>query len=77
MIIASFTPKQKKNENAMSTAEKPPSGPVGWMYVGSHNFTQAAWGNLSGSADAPVLNVCSVRALLPLETDSLAELLIH
>ncbi|KAF7345485.1 hypothetical protein MVEN_01567000 [Mycena venus] len=57
MIIGSFTPKQKKNDTAMSTAEKLPSGPAGWMYVGSHNFTQAAWGNLSGSADAPVLNV--------------------
>ncbi|KAJ7803173.1 hypothetical protein B0H14DRAFT_2889474 [Mycena olivaceomarginata] len=32
-------------------------GPAGWMYVGSHNFTAPAWGNLSGSADAPVLNV--------------------
>ncbi|KAJ6580791.1 tyrosyl-DNA phosphodiesterase-domain-containing protein [Mycena capillaripes] len=49
MIIGSFT--QKKN----TTAE--PSSAAGWMYVGSHNFTSPAWGNLSGSADAPVLNV--------------------
>ncbi|KAJ7330426.1 tyrosyl-DNA phosphodiesterase-domain-containing protein [Mycena albidolilacea] len=49
MIIGSFT--QKKNATSES------SGPAGWMYVGSHNFTAPAWGNLSGSADAPVLNV--------------------
>ncbi len=29
---------------------------MGWVYVGSHNFTQAAWGTLSGSAFNPVLN---------------------
>ncbi|KAF7345486.1 hypothetical protein MVEN_01567100 [Mycena venus] len=51
MIIGSFTP--KKN----GTPSEPSGGPAGWMYVGSHNFTQPAWGNLSGSADAPVLNV--------------------
>jgi tyrosyl-DNA phosphodiesterase-1 len=49
MIIGSFT--QKKN----TTAD--PSDAAGWMYVGSHNFTAPAWGNLSGSADAPLLNV--------------------
>jgi tyrosyl-DNA phosphodiesterase-1 len=31
---------------------------IGWAYVGSHNFTPSAWGNLSGSAFNPVLNVC-------------------
>lgn len=31
--------------------------PVGWAYVGSHNFTPSAWGNLSGSAFNPILNV--------------------
>ncbi|KAJ7743752.1 hypothetical protein B0H14DRAFT_464168 [Mycena olivaceomarginata] len=46
MIIGSFT--QKKNATSES------SGPAGWMYVGS---TAPAWGNLSGSADAPMLNV--------------------
>jgi len=51
MIIGSFT--QKKNANATSET----SGAAGWMYVGSHNFTAPAWGNLSGSADAPLLNV--------------------
>ncbi|KAF8215108.1 tyrosyl-DNA phosphodiesterase I [Mycena galopus ATCC 62051] len=48
-IIGSFVP--KKN----ATSE--PAGVAGWMYLGSHNFTGSAWGNLSGSAHAPVLNV--------------------
>lgn len=31
--------------------------PIGWAYVGSHNFTPSAWGTLSGSGFNPVLNV--------------------
>ncbi|KAF5339476.1 hypothetical protein D9758_015324 [Tetrapyrgos nigripes] len=31
--------------------------PVGWIYIGSHNFTPSAWGTLSGSAFNPVLNI--------------------
>ena len=30
---------------------------VGWLYVGSHNFTPSAWGTLSGSGFNPTLNV--------------------
>lgn len=30
---------------------------VGWLYVGSHNFTPSAWGTLSGSRFTPVMNV--------------------
>ncbi|KAI0325269.1 phospholipase D/nuclease [Cubamyces sp. BRFM 1775] len=30
---------------------------VGWLYVGSHNFTPSAWGTLSGSGFSPVLNI--------------------
>ncbi|KAG8883768.1 hypothetical protein FRB97_005942 [Tulasnella sp. 331] len=29
----------------------------GWCYIGSHNFTPSAWGNLSGTAADPILNV--------------------
>ena len=36
--------------------------PIGWAYVGSHNFTPSAWGTLSGSAFNPTLNVCFVLA---------------
>ena len=35
--------------------EVPPG--IGWLYVGSHNFTPSAWGTLSGSAFSPILNV--------------------
>ncbi|KAI0673243.1 phospholipase D/nuclease [Trametes maxima] len=31
--------------------------PVGWVYVGSHNFTPSAWGTLSGSGFNPTLNI--------------------
>ncbi|KAG7442445.1 phospholipase D/nuclease [Guyanagaster necrorhizus] len=31
--------------------------PIGWGYLGSHNFTPSAWGTLSGSAFRPVLNL--------------------
>ncbi|KAF8841337.1 phospholipase D/nuclease [Paxillus ammoniavirescens] len=31
--------------------------PIGWAYVGSHNFTPSAWGTLSGSGFNPVLNL--------------------
>ncbi|KJA22168.1 hypothetical protein HYPSUDRAFT_41333 [Hypholoma sublateritium FD-334 SS-4] len=30
---------------------------LGWAYIGSHNFTPSAWGNLSGTAFNPVLNI--------------------
>jgi tyrosyl-DNA phosphodiesterase-1 len=33
---------------------------VGWAYIGSHNFTPSAWGNLSGSSFNPVLNVSAL-----------------
>ncbi|KAJ7498156.1 tyrosyl-DNA phosphodiesterase-domain-containing protein [Mycena galericulata] len=48
MIIGSFSKKRDVDQE--------PS-PAGWMYVGSHNFTAAAWGNLTGSTSSPVLNV--------------------
>ncbi|KAF8128029.1 hypothetical protein EV363DRAFT_452845 [Boletus edulis] len=31
--------------------------PLGWAYVGSHNFTPSAWGTLSSSGFNPTLNV--------------------
>ena len=37
---------------------------VGWVYVGSHNFTPSAWGTLSGSAFNPILNVSSHNSTL-------------
>ncbi|KIJ62339.1 hypothetical protein HYDPIDRAFT_30594 [Hydnomerulius pinastri MD-312] len=31
--------------------------PIGWAYVGSHNFTPSAWGRFSGSGFRPVLDI--------------------
>ncbi|KAK7031725.1 tyrosyl-DNA phosphodiesterase-domain-containing protein [Favolaschia claudopus] len=63
-IIATF--KQKK----ASKSDSEPSGPAGWMYVGSHNFTLAAWGNLSGTRDKPQLTVNNFElgVVVPLTT---------
>lgn len=33
---------------------------LGWAYIGSHNFTPSAWGNLSGTSFNPVLNVSHI-----------------
>jgi tyrosyl-DNA phosphodiesterase 1 len=64
MIIAMFTDDVSLSEPeedddivflGNGTAQKGPV--VGWAYVGSHNFTPSAWGNLSGSAFTPILNV--------------------
>ncbi|KAH8822703.1 tyrosyl-DNA phosphodiesterase-domain-containing protein [Flagelloscypha sp. PMI_526] len=35
----------------------PNANAVGYAYIGSHNFTPSAWGNLSGSGFNPILNV--------------------
>ncbi|KIJ61757.1 hypothetical protein HYDPIDRAFT_183128 [Hydnomerulius pinastri MD-312] len=42
--------------------------PIGWAYVGSHNFTPSAWGTLSGSGFSPVLNIVNYElgVLFPL-----------
>ncbi|KAJ7483416.1 tyrosyl-DNA phosphodiesterase-domain-containing protein [Mycena latifolia] len=63
MIIASIS--QKANAKHKNT-----SSAAGWMYVGSHNFTSPAWGNLSGSASAPVLNINNFElgVVVPLAT---------
>lgn len=42
---------------------------VGWVYVGSHNFTPSAWGTLSGSAFNPTLNVSSHNSARSLDLD--------
>ena len=31
--------------------------PIGWAYVGSHNFSPTAWGMLSGPGYDPILKV--------------------
>ncbi|KIM82075.1 hypothetical protein PILCRDRAFT_786360 [Piloderma croceum F 1598] len=45
---------------------------VGWAYIGSHNFTPSAWGNLLGSSFNPVLNVTNYElgVMFPLKDDN-------
>ncbi len=45
---------EAENDNRAGGGSKPL---VGWVYVGSHNFTPSAWGTLSGSGFNPTLNV--------------------
>ena len=55
---ASTTPSDSggsEREDGDDDGDKEPL--VGWLYVGSHNFTPSAWGTLSGSGFSPVLNV--------------------
>ncbi|CAK5283628.1 unnamed protein product [Mycena citricolor] len=42
----------------------------GWVYLGSHNFTSAAWGNLSGTSNLPVLNINNFElgVVIPMQT---------
>ncbi|PVG00678.1 phospholipase D/nuclease [Serendipita vermifera] len=44
---------------------------AGWLYVGSHNFTPSAWGNLSGSSFTPIINIVNYElgVLIPLSDD--------
>ncbi|KAJ8468157.1 hypothetical protein ONZ51_g9818 [Trametes cubensis] len=55
---ASTTPSDSggsEREDGDDDGDKEPL--VGWLYVGSHNFTPSAWGTLSGSGFSPVLNI--------------------
>ncbi|KAF8595289.1 phospholipase D/nuclease [Ceratobasidium sp. AG-I] len=44
--------------------------PKAWLYVGSHNFTPSAWGNLSGSGYSPIMNITNYElgVVMPLES---------
>lgn len=68
MIIATFkdTSSSGRKENQAQDSETEDDSDddiqiinpaIGWAYVGSHNFTPSAWGNLSGSGFNPTLNV--------------------
>ncbi|KAH9966318.1 tyrosyl-DNA phosphodiesterase-domain-containing protein [Lactifluus volemus] len=45
---------------------------IGYVYVGSHNFTPSAWGTLSGSGFTPVLNVTNYELgiIFPLKNEA-------
>ncbi|KAG0662233.1 hypothetical protein C6P46_003419 [Rhodotorula mucilaginosa] len=48
----------------------------GWMYLGSHNFTPAAWGRLENSASGPQLKITNYElgVVLPIRAKSAEEL---
>jgi len=47
---------------------------IGWAYIGSHNFTPSAWGNLSGSSFNPVFNITNyeIGVVFPLKDEAQA-----
>jgi tyrosyl-DNA phosphodiesterase-1 len=63
--IFEMSNQSKGKEKELSDSETEPESddieiqndPIGWAYVGSHNFTPSAWGTLSDSGFNPVLNV--------------------
>ncbi|KAL0952280.1 hypothetical protein HGRIS_006570 [Hohenbuehelia grisea] len=65
MIVGILESKSSQKGNTASGSETEDSDDeieviepaIGWLYVGSHNFTPSAWGNMSGSAFTPVLNI--------------------
>jgi len=54
---------------------RPKTKLVGWLYVGSHNFTPSAWGTLSGSHMSPVLNITNFELgiVLPIEKQEMLD----
>ena len=60
------TSRPKATTNDSSTSDIEVVHPaLGWVYVGSHNFTPSAWGTLSGSGFNPTLNVRPLSSPLP------------
>ncbi|KAJ6621511.1 tyrosyl-DNA phosphodiesterase I [Mycena sp. CBHHK59/15] len=70
MIVGTITRKSDSGSKKPSRDEDEQETAAGWMYVGSHNFTYAAWGNLTGSGSAPVMNVNNYElgVIVPLNT---------
>lgn len=65
MIIATHKETTRKDLQAADSSSDEDDievveAPIGWSYLGSHNFTPSAWGNLSGSSFNPILNVGSM-----------------
>ena len=63
MMLGMFTHTDDSEDSDTSDVEvldadgKTEAKPIAWAYVGSHNFTPSAWGNVSGSSFNPVINV--------------------
>ncbi|KAI6032432.1 hypothetical protein EDC04DRAFT_2605178 [Pisolithus marmoratus] len=48
-ITISDSKTESESEDDSGGVDASPKEPIGWAYVGSHNFTPSAWGTLSGS----------------------------
>ncbi|KIJ27239.1 hypothetical protein M422DRAFT_191264 [Sphaerobolus stellatus SS14] len=82
MILTTFphsiTPSEPSSPGSLTSTpnhpQEPPSDPernpsiLGWLYVGSHNFTPSAWGTLSGTAFTPSLDITNYElgVIIPL-----------
>ncbi|KAJ3808629.1 tyrosyl-DNA phosphodiesterase-domain-containing protein [Lentinula aff. lateritia] len=87
MIVGSISQKvattgpQKEVINLDTDSEESDSGEeievvdanVGWIYLGSHNFTPSAWGTLSGSAFNPIMNIRNYELGIVLPLKDMAE----
>ncbi|GAW05961.1 phospholipase D nuclease [Lentinula edodes] len=87
MIVGSISQKvatkgpQKEVINIDTDSEDSDSGEevevvdanVGWIYLGSHNFTPSAWGTLSGSAFNPIMNIRNYELGIVLPLKDMAE----
>ncbi|GAA5873327.1 hypothetical protein JCM3774_005942 [Rhodotorula dairenensis] len=53
-----------------------PAAYEGWMYLGSHNFTPAAWGRLQNGSNGPELKITNYElgVVLPIRAQSAEEL---
>lgn len=59
-VIVISDSETESESDVPENAPKAQKEPIGWAYVGSHNFTPSAWGTLSGPGFNPTLNVGSV-----------------
>ncbi|KAN0079823.1 Tyrosyl-DNA phosphodiesterase domain containing protein [Tylopilus felleus] len=68
VIVISSDSETESESDAPDNIPEAQKEPIGWAYVGSHNFTPSAWGTLSGSAFNPTLNVVNYELgiVLPL-----------
>ncbi|GAA5886232.1 hypothetical protein JCM5296_003529 [Sporobolomyces johnsonii] len=66
---------RKVNPEAPSRSSFPEQH-EGWLYLGSHNFTASAWGNLQNGAGGPqlVINNYELGVVIPIRADSAQEL---
>ncbi|WWD04867.1 hypothetical protein V865_002938 [Kwoniella europaea PYCC6329] len=80
MLIATFEPEENKlGLDKSATPTKLTKRKVdelkdevgGWIYVGSHNFSPSAWGNVEFKKDPPTLNIKNyeIGIVFPLDRD--------